>query len=506
MFHTPTTTAQVDQFLALAGHVTVEINMLPDNVFLEIFDFYKDDPTSTAAEGYTWKWKTLIHVCRTWRHIILASPWRLELRLVFSERTPTTTLLDIWPPLPITIVHDPEDCYYKIDENGVENLIPAVEHHDRVAKIFILNISGPALEKLIAVMHQPLTALREFRIWSNDEAAPVLPETFLGGSASRLPIKSFFLEGIPFPALPKFISSATSIVNLDLLDIPDRGYISPEVMATCVATLSNLRRLSIRFRSPESRPLQSSPPPLTRATLPSLTGLSLGGAGKYIEAFVSQIDTPRLNRLIVDFFVGLDFDMPQLRDFINRTGNPRPFNQAQISHSDSLTKIILRRSSTPFQLDIRYKLDWGLSAISQMFSRQLPLLSHIERLEVVEPRWDDPVEGIEQEDPAEWLGLFHMFIAVQHLRVSRGLVPLFEAILEDAMEEMAMDVLPALRKLSLEGLEPQPSGSVPRAIELFVALRETSGRPVIIQSWKRPQTPEIEDYDFEFGLTYPDLD
>ena len=33
--------------------------VLPDHVLLEIFDFYKDDPTSAAAKGYTWRWKTL---------------------------------------------------------------------------------------------------------------------------------------------------------------------------------------------------------------------------------------------------------------------------------------------------------------------------------------------------------------------------------------------------------------------------------------------------------------
>ena len=134
-----------------------------------------------------------------------------------------------------------------------------------------------------------------------------------------------------------------------------------------------------------------------------------------------------------------------------------------------------------------------------MFSRQLPLLSHIEQVEVVEARshpiqWEyDPDRG-----PWEWRELFRMLIAVQNLLVCQSLMPLFEAILEDVAEDMDMEALLALRKLSLEGLRLQSSGSVPEGIKSFVAARETSGLPVITQSWKRRQMPEpAEDSDSE---------
>jgi hypothetical protein len=65
----------------------VVINMLPDDVLLEIFDFYREDPAFHTLVGliYTWRWEALIQVCRRWRCVILGSPRRLGLRIVCTE-------------------------------------------------------------------------------------------------------------------------------------------------------------------------------------------------------------------------------------------------------------------------------------------------------------------------------------------------------------------------------------------------------------------------------------
>jgi hypothetical protein len=59
---------------------------------------------------------------------------------------------------------------------------------------------------------------------SRDINAPPLPDSFLGRSAPRL--RSPFLDGISFPALPKLLLFTDDIVTLGLLDIPLSGYIS----------------------------------------------------------------------------------------------------------------------------------------------------------------------------------------------------------------------------------------------------------------------------------------
>jgi hypothetical protein len=149
-----------------------------------------------------------------------------------TPTTPTKMLLDIWPPLPISIYSSPSDSAF--DEKSVESLTVAVEHRDRISEIHISNINGPASERLIDVMHEPLPSLIHFYlgISGTDESVLVLPETFLGGSAPRL--QTFVLWGIPFPSLPKFILSVNHIIHIHLLDIPHSGYISPDTRATCL--------------------------------------------------------------------------------------------------------------------------------------------------------------------------------------------------------------------------------------------------------------------------------
>ena len=101
-------------------------------------------------------------------------------------------------------------------------------------------------------MQEPFPTLTYFHLGSKDDSVTGLPEAFLGESAPRL--QSLTLYGIPFPSLPKFLLSVTHLMELHIIDMPNSGYVSPEVMATCLATLPNLKTCSIGFLSPLSRP------------------------------------------------------------------------------------------------------------------------------------------------------------------------------------------------------------------------------------------------------------
>ena len=455
------------------------IHELPDDVLLEIFHLHKDDPSNRL--NYTWKWKTLTQVCRRWRLIVFGSPRRLDLQLVCTSRTPTTRLLDIWPPFPI-IVYQPFS-FPVADKNGVENLIAALESRDRISKIQITAICGPVMERLATVLHEPFPDLTTFLLFSTDVSMPVLPETFLGGFAPHL--RSFVLRGVPFPSFPKFILCFPHIVSLRLLDISNSGYISPEVMATCLAELSHLEFLTIGFRSPPSRLLPSSPPRLTHAALPSLNSLRFSGVSEYFEDFIARIDIPcGLARIRVAFFMDLIFDIPRLRNFVDHKRGLKPFNRATIRFSGRTVEIVL----TPpiwFELEIRCERpDWQLSSMTQIFSQQLPFLSHVEQLEISElswriPEWkDDP-----DMDSSQWLELFRLFVAAQSLYISKKLVSSVGRALQDLTGQMATEVLPVLRTIFLEGF--QPSGPVHEAIKSFGAARQLSHGPVVIQRWDR---------------------
>ena len=362
-----------------------------------------------------------------------------------------------------------------MDKNSVESIIAAVEHgYDRISHISITDISGPALETLATAMQQSLPTLQVFDLMSCDKSVPVLPETFLGGSAPIL--QTFALDGIPFPTFPKFILSSTHIRTLFMLDIPEFGYISPNAMAACLAALLNLEDLSIGFRSPLSRPPQITQPPHTRIVLPALTQLSFCGASEYLEDFVARIDTPFLNRLNLAFFMDLIFEIPRLRHFISRAGRLKPFDQLEARMEFYYGKIQMSVGS--FELQIRCERpDRQLSSVVQIFGQQLPLLSHVEKIEIFQSPSVD-IEWIDNPDmdSSLWTELFHLFIAVQSLRISEKLAPPIAAALHELTGERIMEVLPVLHSLSLEA--HGASASVPEGIRSFVTSRQQSNHPV----------------------------
>jgi hypothetical protein len=315
-------------------------------MLLEIFHFYKDDPGS--FDKSTWRWRTLIHVCQRWRYVIFGSPRRLDLRLHCSDGTPTRRLLNIWLPSPITISLYSFIDKATVNEGGLDNILAGLECRDRTSIIYIFDYTnGSALENLMTMMHKPFPILTECCFVSSNKlvSMPVLPETFLGGSAPLL--RTFWLTNIPFPTFPSFLLSSTQIQRLSLLDIPDSGYISPEIMATCLAALPNLIYLSIGFQSSLSHLLQRTPLPLERIVLPVLTRLSFEGVSDYFEDFIARIETPQLVSLIVTFFVDFIFGMPRLHDFMNRTQRT---NRASIELDSWMIKIhILIENRLPYK-------------------------------------------------------------------------------------------------------------------------------------------------------------
>jgi len=354
----------------------------------------------------------------------------------------------------------------------VENLITALERRDRISRIYISDIQPYELPTLIAVMNKPYRNLGTFSLMTTSYDF-VLPKTFLGGSAPSL--RSFSLADIQFPTFPQFILSSNHIVSLSLCRV---GYISPEVMAGCLAALPKLKCFIIRLQSPLSHTTEKNGP-LTCAVLPALTHFYFYGTNEYFEALVAQIDTPILKRLSLAFSIS-PLDIPRLHGFVNRIERLGPFGRAEMDVSGG-------RIEMAFGSPIRFKLafdcevqDRKVTLMTQVFSQQLHLLSHVEELEICVPSWEDNDPVI---DSSLLLALFRLFIAVQSLYISEKMVATVAVALKGLTVERAMEVFPALCNLYLEGL--QSSGSVQELINPFVASRQLSDRPVVIQSWER---------------------
>ena len=132
------------------------------------------------------------------------------------------------------------------------------------------------------------------------------------------------LDYILFPGLPKLLLTATHLVNLFLLQIPDSGYISPEAMVTCLSVMTSLATLSLGFLSARSLPDWDGqrPSPMTRSILPNFVTFWFKGASEYLDDLLARIDAPRLNDLSITFFPQINFDTPHLVQFISRTKAP----------------------------------------------------------------------------------------------------------------------------------------------------------------------------------------
>ena len=260
----------------------VTIDMLPDVALLEIFHYYVDGPRTDIKA-----WHRLVHVCRKWRYVVFGSPRRLNLLLFCTEKTPVRETIDAWPPLPILVTS------YDHWTWGVDNIIAALEHNDRIYQLNLFRVRSSEMKKVFAAMQQPFSALQYLDLYSKSETS-VVPASFLGGSAPQL--QSLALQYIPFPGLPKLLLSATHLVKLHLWSIPHSGYFSPEAIVTGLSALTRLESLWIRFRSPRSRPdRRRRPPPPTRTLLPALTRFTFKGVSEYLDDLVARIDAPLLD-------------------------------------------------------------------------------------------------------------------------------------------------------------------------------------------------------------------
>ncbi|KAI9452118.1 hypothetical protein BJY52DRAFT_1190522 [Lactarius psammicola] len=407
------------------SHVhTTTINSFPENVLLEIFDFYRRDQDLYGSHFHSiWDWPRLAHVCPRWRRIIFSSPRRLDLQLLCTYGTPVRKNLGCWPPLPLIIDY----CSYRGADDG-KSLTPSDE------------------DNIVAALE-------------NSARTRICPS---------FPMNSWV-------DLPQLLASSIS----DFWNIPHGGYISPEAMVASLAALTGLRTLFIGFRSPTPPSIPRRQGPVTRAGLPSLTTFGFHGVKEYLEDLVAQIDTPRLDYFRISYFNQLDFQVPRLSKFICRTQNLylAQFQHARIDFGVSNVYVSLycereELLESHFSLQISCRgLDWQVSHVAEILSQSAAILSNVGDLSI--DARDLPSGEKDYMDGTEWLDLFRPFVAVDTLHVSGKLAGHVAHGLEGVTEEMVAEILPALRSLCLEE-EPLTS------VERFVEVRRFSCRPITV--------------------------
>lgn len=469
LFLMPTMTADI------CGVGQVAMDILPDDVLLAIFSFYGEETRS----GLSW-WIPLLHVCRRWRQVIFGSPLSLHLRLLLHCNRPVRTSLDIWPPLPISITYFVHDSC-----QGSEEIFAALEHRDRVSEISFAGLTSSNIEWLAKAMLEPFPALTSLELFLSRDFSlapvpvPVLPDAFLGGNAPSL--RRLALDGIAFPALPKLLLSSTRLISLDLRTTPISGYISAQVMVTCLAAFPSLKVLRIENPSGWTDPDKTSLSPPTSVVLPSLTYFYFKGVSEYLEYLVARMDAPGLSILSITFYDDPISPLPQLLRFIDSIGWLGSIRAIEVTFDYEVVRL---KETYPFGLDLAImpnKSANHVSSTAAVCHELRPLLSRVKHLEFYgerddpffEPQWEDT-------DPAQWLKLFRPFVSVQSLHISSELARPIVHALQTLAGERAKKLLPELGNILLKG--PRPSESVMQDLEAFTTMhRQLFDHPAAIQ-------------------------
>ncbi|KAH9161024.1 hypothetical protein EDB89DRAFT_2080996 [Lactarius sanguifluus] len=473
----------------------VIIDVLPDNVFLDIFEFCLRDSTMTelGVIQHMRKWQILVHVCQRWRRIVFASPLRLDLHLSCSYGTPVRRNLGSWPiTLPLAI--DYPSSLSRLTHRDEDSIIFALKRTSRVHHIDI-HVPGLLSRNVADVMRRSFPVLTHLHLaWDLDEVlgpfpgsrdvSSVIPSRFLGGSAPHL--QHFRLRNVPFPHLPTFLLSARNLITLEVENICQNGYISPEAMVGGLAVLTRLTTLSITFDKLSVYDQTTRADPPMRITLPALTTFYYEGYSEYLEDFLAQIDTPRVDDFRIEYLAHEIIEATQLSRFLDRTENLKldQFNRAKVTFCYSYVHVELNSSRpqgehvAPLTLVMDGGgLDTQVLYVVQVLGQLAPTFSHVDHLDA----HGDEVE-LSESDIVDWIPFFHLFPAAETLHLSGGVIAYIVSALEDLAnsEEMATDVFPALHLIWLDDMDNNNFDEPVGSIERFLAMRQLTGFPVTI--------------------------
>jgi hypothetical protein len=281
-------------------------------VLLNVFHFcrlaypeeYQDEEGRRWINWFRQRWwYKLAHVCRLWRNLILASPSRLNLNLVYTYGMSIADMLAHSPPLPLTI------CYHNIDRELTEEdesgiLLALSSHRDRVRYV-CFRMSNSNLKKFIPAMDDEFPILEQLHVDSRTEEVLSIPTTFQAPKLRRLILWAPVSPPIGSPLL----TTAPGLVTLILDKIPEPAYLPPNYLLTWLSFMPQLEMLSICFYfplpdsdtvEPEGQLLQT--PNMTQLTLPDLDWFMFQGPSAYFDCLFGRISAPSLRVLDVFLF------------------------------------------------------------------------------------------------------------------------------------------------------------------------------------------------------------
>ena len=460
------------------------IKTLNDDILLCIFDNFRLDPMNSW--NVRLGWRTLFHVCHSWRHFIYQSAFRLGMHILCTNGTPRADTLDHLPPLPLVVDYREDGTrrskLVTISREDELGIYLALRMRDRIRRI-VLQLPPLILHKSLTLMDESFPTLEHLSLsfTFGEITALTLPKTFLAPNLRHLT-----LHGIGLPKRLRFLSSVVSLVSLELTNIGAFGYFLPRLLVARLQSHPQLEELSIGFSHPKPRPsaeMEMLSKQGTPAAFPSLKNLRFRGTSAYLECLITQIRAPLLERLDITLFNQIAFALPHLSHFTDITeGLKLPtakvfFGRDEVSVTTAPHSTII--SDSPFILRVRCKqLDWQIDCAAQICSALIPALSGVEQLAL---DFYDPMMPTEWQndeiDGTAWNELLRTFVGVKRLHICGGLLKELSRALQD---EVGLDpgFLPDLRELVGESQWIHAGHRFDTDFESFIDTRRVAGRPV----------------------------
>ncbi len=445
----------------------VTIWKLSDEVLLNIFRYYLDASPRL--------WPKLVHICRKWRRIVFSSQRALHLRLFCTHGTPVSKTLDCWPTLPIVVQYGGSLALDPPTPEDEDNIMAALGQSDRVCSIS-LTVTSSLLEKLSAI-ERPFSELEDLVLLSRDGVQLTLPSAFRWGPRLRC-LRS---TRIAFPALAllQLLFSSWNLVDLQLHEVLNSRYFSPEVLTNAVSGMAQLRSLSIHFLTTEN---YIGVPPLSgeRVFLPALTRLDFRGFSVYLKRLVARIDAPRLGHIEVTIFNRF-IDPSELGEFIDRIEVHKSHRRAHILSSECAISISLIQPGAPTCLKLQIfcePLSEQLFSMARICIHFSAFLSNVEdlRISVTRPSKDSYSIGRWLEPINSFTGVKRFYLDGNH---STNIVRALQL-----PDRQCKTVLPALHELYIS--QPGPRHAPLReATVSFMTSRRSSGHPIRVE-YERP--------------------
>ncbi len=480
------------------------INDLPDELLVEIFDFYRQIINAhehMTYHGCWWaselSWFKLIHVCKRWRAVLSASSSHLDLRIVLLpvddihrhlKHAPMKTILSRhFPPFPIKINYDCR-CVTSFTATDMGRMRVALKFPNRVREIN-LSASTADLETFFKAARRLFPALESLTLRHElGEEELKIPATFLKGPNPRL--QTLSLDGISLTSISRLLSSATGLTSLSLR-ILEFGQLPIKSLLTHLQGMPYLGRLGLSIDGSIDHDDPAQPTPEEIIPLSKLKSFKYQGPNVFLNILMAGFAAPSLREVDIEFDDDVSLSQnSHLPRFIEDLPVEDGYHTFQMDFGIyNFCVLLLAPNKYELPRFRLYSRTHSQSSIQvwamQMSSVVSAKLSTIEELYFT---LHDTFTGSEEAIP--WRRYLLQFPSLKALRMqgmSNRQIASIASILYQDHGSPTSPVLPALEEIELcmapDSTESQRTSEL-AAFQPFVSARQQAGRPVKISSFQ----------------------